>query len=95
MTQGEELRRLLRYLAPYTGLLAAGILLLAGMGVAQGLVAFAIKFCRQRERRPRSPSTIGSPGSIFGSKRIPASFSDPPMLLRAVATISETASGST
>jgi ATP-binding cassette, subfamily B, bacterial MsbA len=43
MTQGEELRRLLHYLAPYTGLLAAGILLLAGMGMAQGLVAFAIK----------------------------------------------------
>jgi ATP-binding cassette, subfamily B, bacterial MsbA len=43
MTQGEELRRLLHYLAPYTGLLAAGILLLAGMGMAEGLVAFAIK----------------------------------------------------
>ncbi|MFZ3379179.1 MAG: hypothetical protein WA193_06090, partial [Candidatus Acidiferrales bacterium] len=43
MTQGEELRRLLRYLAPYTGALAAGIVLLAGMGVAEGLVAFAIK----------------------------------------------------
>jgi len=43
MTQGEELRRLLRYLAPHTGPLAAGILLLAGMGVAGGLVAFAIK----------------------------------------------------
>jgi subfamily B ATP-binding cassette protein MsbA len=43
MTQGEELRRLLRYLAPHTPALAAGILLMAGMGVAEGLVAFAIK----------------------------------------------------
>jgi ATP-binding cassette, subfamily B, bacterial MsbA len=43
ITQGEELRRLLRYLAPHTGPLAVGILLLAGMGVAEGLVAFAIK----------------------------------------------------
>jgi subfamily B ATP-binding cassette protein MsbA len=43
MTQGEEFRRLLRYLAPHTPALAAGILLMAGMGVAEGLVAFAIK----------------------------------------------------
>jgi subfamily B ATP-binding cassette protein MsbA len=43
MTQSEELRRLLRYLAPYTGVLALGILLMATMGVAEGLVAFAIK----------------------------------------------------
>jgi ATP-binding cassette, subfamily B, bacterial MsbA len=43
MTQGEELRRLLRYLAPHTPALAAGVLLMAGMGVAEGLVAFAIK----------------------------------------------------
>ncbi len=43
MTQREELRRLLRYLAPYTGVLAVGILLMAAMGIAEGLVAFAIK----------------------------------------------------
>ena len=43
LTQREELRRLLRYLAPYTLPLAAGILLMAMMGVAEGLVAFAIK----------------------------------------------------
>jgi subfamily B ATP-binding cassette protein MsbA len=43
LTQREELRRLLRYLAPYTLPLAAGILLMAVMGVAEGLVAFAIK----------------------------------------------------
>ncbi len=43
LTQSEELRRLLRYLAPYTLPLAAGILLMAIMGVAEGLVAFAIK----------------------------------------------------
>jgi ATP-binding cassette, subfamily B, bacterial MsbA len=43
LTQGEELRRLLRYLAPHTLPLAAGILLMAIMGVAEGLVAFAIK----------------------------------------------------
>ncbi|MFZ0522527.1 MAG: ABC transporter transmembrane domain-containing protein [Candidatus Acidiferrales bacterium] len=43
MTQGEELRRLMRYLAPHSPALAAGIVLMAGMGVAEGLVAFAIK----------------------------------------------------
>jgi subfamily B ATP-binding cassette protein MsbA len=43
LTQREELRRLLRYLAPFTLPLAAGILLMAVMGVAEGLVAFAIK----------------------------------------------------
>ncbi len=43
LTQSEELRRLLHYLAPYTLPLAAGILLMAIMGVAEGLVAFAIK----------------------------------------------------
>jgi subfamily B ATP-binding cassette protein MsbA len=43
LTQGEELRRLLRYLAPYTLPLGGGILLMAIMGVAEGLVAFAIK----------------------------------------------------
>jgi subfamily B ATP-binding cassette protein MsbA len=43
LTQREELRRLLRYLAPFTLPLAAGVLLMAVMGVAEGLVAFAIK----------------------------------------------------
>ncbi len=43
LTQREELRRLLRYLAPFTLPLAAGILLMLVMGVAEGLVAFAIK----------------------------------------------------
>jgi len=43
LTQSEELRRLLRYLAPFTLPLAAGIFLMLVMGVAEGLVAFAIK----------------------------------------------------
>ncbi|MFZ3218369.1 MAG: ABC transporter transmembrane domain-containing protein [Candidatus Acidiferrales bacterium] len=43
LTQGEEIRRLLRYMTPYWVPLAMGILLMAGMGVAEGLVAFAIK----------------------------------------------------
>jgi subfamily B ATP-binding cassette protein MsbA len=43
MTEHAEIRRLLSYLAPYTGVLAAGVLLMAVMGVADGLVAFAIK----------------------------------------------------
>ena len=43
MTQGEEIRRLLRYLTPYTVPLAAGILLMVVMSIAEGLVAFAIK----------------------------------------------------
>ncbi len=43
MTEGEEIRRLLSYLIPYTGLLAAGVVLMAIMGAADGLIAFAIK----------------------------------------------------
>ena len=43
MTEGAEIRRLLGYLGPYTGILAAGVVLMAVMGAADGLVAFAIK----------------------------------------------------
>ena len=43
LTEGEEIRRLLTYLLPYTGLLAAGVLLMAVMGAADGIVAFALK----------------------------------------------------
>ncbi|HXO04649.1 MAG TPA: hypothetical protein VN884_03345, partial [Candidatus Sulfotelmatobacter sp.] len=43
MTQGQEFRRLLRYLSPYTGLLALGVVLMAAMGIAEGLVPLAIK----------------------------------------------------
>jgi ATP-binding cassette, subfamily B, bacterial MsbA len=43
MTEGAEIRRLLGYLAPYTGTLAAGVVLMAVMGAADGLVAFALK----------------------------------------------------
>jgi subfamily B ATP-binding cassette protein MsbA len=43
MKQREEIRRLLRYLRPYTALLACGIVLIAVMGAIDGLVALAIK----------------------------------------------------
>jgi ATP-binding cassette, subfamily B, bacterial MsbA len=43
MTESAEIRRLLSYLAPFTGALAAGVALMAVMGAADGLVAFAIK----------------------------------------------------
>jgi ATP-binding cassette, subfamily B, bacterial MsbA len=43
ITQREEFRRLLRFLAPYTGLLIIGILLMIVMGAADGLVAFALR----------------------------------------------------
>jgi ATP-binding cassette, subfamily B, bacterial MsbA len=43
MTESQEFRRLLRFLAPYTGLLALGVLLMAIMGAADGLVAFALR----------------------------------------------------
>ena len=43
MTERAEIRRLLGYLAPYTGILAAGVALMAVMGAADGLVAFALK----------------------------------------------------
>jgi ATP-binding cassette, subfamily B, bacterial MsbA len=39
----DEIRRLLRYLRPYTALLALGILLIAVMGIAELIVALAIK----------------------------------------------------
>src|SRR5271155_2407250 len=40
---GSELRRLLRYLRPYSALFATGILLMMLMGIVEGLVAFAIR----------------------------------------------------
>jgi subfamily B ATP-binding cassette protein MsbA len=43
LNQHEEIRRLLRYLRPYTGPLVLGILLIAVMGVAEFLVAFALR----------------------------------------------------
>ena len=43
LTERDEIRRLLRYLRPYTPLLALGILLIAVMGVAELIVALAIK----------------------------------------------------
>jgi ATP-binding cassette, subfamily B, bacterial MsbA len=43
MTESQEFRRLVRFLAPYTGLLIIGVLLMAVMGVADGLVAFALR----------------------------------------------------
>jgi ATP-binding cassette, subfamily B, bacterial MsbA len=39
----KEIRRLLGFLRPYVGLLFAGILLMALMGMVEGLVAFAIR----------------------------------------------------
>jgi ATP-binding cassette, subfamily B, bacterial MsbA len=42
MTQGQEFRRLLGYLSPYTWLLAIGVVLMAAMGIAEGLVPLAI-----------------------------------------------------
>jgi len=41
--QHEEIWRLLRYLRPYTPLFILGIVLIAVMGIAEGIVAFAIK----------------------------------------------------
>ena len=43
MTESAEIRRLLSYLAPFTGALAAGVALMAVMAAADGLAAFAIK----------------------------------------------------
>src|SRR3984893_10955393 len=43
LRERDEIRRLLEYLRPYVSLLSLGILLIAVMGVADGLAAFAIK----------------------------------------------------
>jgi ATP-binding cassette, subfamily B, bacterial MsbA len=43
MKERDEIGRLLRYLGPYTPLLALGILLIAVMGIAELIVALAIK----------------------------------------------------
>jgi subfamily B ATP-binding cassette protein MsbA len=43
MKDEKEIRRLMVFLRPYTGLLFAGILLMALMGMVEGLVAFAIR----------------------------------------------------
>jgi ATP-binding cassette, subfamily B, bacterial MsbA len=54
MKQHEEIRRLLRYLRPYTPLLALGILLIAVMGIVDGLVALAIRPALDVILNPRS-----------------------------------------
>ncbi|MBZ5501914.1 MAG: ABC transporter ATP-binding protein/permease [Acidobacteriia bacterium] len=43
LNERDEIRRLLRYLRPYTALLGMGIVLLALAGLVDGLVAFAIR----------------------------------------------------
>ena len=43
MTERDEISRLLRYLRPYTTILALGVFLIAVMGVAELIVALAIK----------------------------------------------------
>jgi subfamily B ATP-binding cassette protein MsbA len=43
MKERDEIRRLLRYLRPYTALLSLGVLLIAFMGMVEFLVALAIK----------------------------------------------------
>ena len=43
LKEKDEIKRLLRYLRPYTGLFALGVLLLAVMGVIDGLAVLAIK----------------------------------------------------
>ena len=43
MKEKDEIKRLLRYLRPYTGLFALGVLLIAVMGVIDGLAVLAIK----------------------------------------------------
>src|SRR5579862_2372930 len=43
LTERDEIQRLLRYLRPYTTLLALGVFLIAVMGIAELIVALAIK----------------------------------------------------
>jgi ATP-binding cassette, subfamily B, bacterial MsbA len=43
LKEQDEIKRLLRYLRPYTGLFALGVLLIAVMGVIDGLAVLAIK----------------------------------------------------
>jgi ATP-binding cassette, subfamily B, bacterial MsbA len=43
VSEREEIRRLLGYLRPYTWLFALGVILIAFMGMMDGLIAFAIK----------------------------------------------------
>ncbi|MGO9591593.1 MAG: ABC transporter ATP-binding protein [Candidatus Acidiferrales bacterium] len=43
LKEKDEIKRLLRYLRPYTGLFALGVLLIAVMGVIDGLAVLAIK----------------------------------------------------
>ena len=43
MTQSQEFKRLVRFLAPYTGLLVLGVFLMFVMGIADGLIALALR----------------------------------------------------
>ncbi len=53
-TKWSEIRRLLQYLTPHVPLLVLGILLMAVMGAADGLVAFALKPALDVILNPRS-----------------------------------------
>jgi ATP-binding cassette, subfamily B, bacterial MsbA len=43
LTETQEFRRLLRFLAPYTGLLTLGVILMAVMAVGEALIAFSLR----------------------------------------------------
>jgi ATP-binding cassette, subfamily B, bacterial MsbA len=55
LKQHEEIRRLLRYLRPYIPIFVLGILLIAVMGIAEGIIAFAIKPALDVVLTPHSP----------------------------------------
>jgi ATP-binding cassette, subfamily B, bacterial MsbA len=55
LKQHEEIRRLLRYLRPYIPIFVLGVLLIAVMGIAEGIIAFAIKPALDVVLTPHSP----------------------------------------
>jgi subfamily B ATP-binding cassette protein MsbA len=70
VSEGEEIRRLLRYLRPYTALLALGILLIAVMGLVDGIVAFAIRPAVDVVLNPHSTVQTLALFKIPGTERV-------------------------
>jgi subfamily B ATP-binding cassette protein MsbA len=66
----DEIRRLLEYLRPYLPLLILGVLLIAVMGIADGLAAFAIKPALDVVLNPRSTVQTLSLFKIPGTEHV-------------------------
>jgi len=87
MTQSEEIRRLLRYLRPYTALLGLGVILMAVAGIVDGLVAFSIRPIFEVILDPQATSHSLTLFQIPGTQHVVNLNSFVPFHIRPVGTV--------